>query len=116
MKLRVKFIALHRVRWRQPPILRMIAFDALPRSLRQALAVAGENMSPFEVARLVKRGWATPQIVRAIRDAGGTTPKRRTTAARDYGRLRAGLFSSADEPPPTPRSPAGTSAQKDDGA
>lgn len=73
--------ALPHKRVRRSPRPRMQVFDALPKEIRQALANAGENISPYEARKLLRDrgGWS---LMRTIKNIGGTTPQRRVTGNR----------------------------------
>lgn len=77
--LRKRFKVLRRIRFRQPPIIRMIGYDAMPPPLRAAMRTAGVNFSPFEVARLMQRGIPLHQIISTMVKVGGDTPERRVS-------------------------------------
>lgn len=67
-RLRRRFPLLaRRMKYRQPPIIRMIGHDHLPRELRQALYVSGINFSPFEVGNLMNRGMQIAAIIALLR-------------------------------------------------
>lgn len=67
-RLRRRFPLLaRRMKYRQPPIIRMIGHDHLPRDLRMALYASGVNFSPFEVGGLMNRGMSIAAIIALMR-------------------------------------------------
>lgn len=67
-RLRRRFPLLaRRMKYRQPPIIRMIGHDHLPRDLRMALYASGVNFSPFEVGNLMNRGMSIAAIIALMR-------------------------------------------------